>query len=364
MANKLISQIGLPKSIANIFAARSILTAKDALSLTEFELMALLDIDLDQVKSAVSHISAIICPPPQTALSLMEERMQNEFSSGHFPTLLKGLDDALCGGIPFGSLTELVGPAGIGKTQFCLKLSCLAALPACFGGLDGRVVYIDTESKFSSQRMIEIGINSFPQILQANGVLKEMAGRIEVMRPSSLSEFMESLQKIRLPLIRHEIKLLIVDSIAALFSGENNKGIRGRQQHSLGWPLSYLKSVAELSRTPIIVTNQVRGQSHSESIQYPFQGPRTDPIKNSEVLESHLVPALGIQWAHSVTIRLIFEGHSEVSKGCQVPLSPPVVFPFTVDSSGIRLLSDDGVVVMGPDINLIRSHGLVNVTSQ
>lgn len=102
--------------------------------------------------------------------------MHNELSSGHFPTLLKGLDDALCGGIPFGSLTELVGPAGIGKTQvrsilfhpllqtiidllslsiplqFCLKLSCLAALPARFGGLDGRVVYIDTESKFSSQR--------------------------------------------------------------------------------------------------------------------------------------------------------------------------------------------------------------------
>lgn len=51
------------------------------------------------------------------ALSLMEERMHNELSSGHFPTLLKGLDDALCGGIPFGSLTELVGPAGIGKTQ-------------------------------------------------------------------------------------------------------------------------------------------------------------------------------------------------------------------------------------------------------
>lgn len=39
---------------------------QEALSLTEFELMALLDIDLDQVKSAVSHISSIVCPPPQT----------------------------------------------------------------------------------------------------------------------------------------------------------------------------------------------------------------------------------------------------------------------------------------------------------
>lgn len=51
------------------------------------------------------------------ALSLMEQRVQNEHLAGHLPTRLKGLDEALCGGIPFGVLTELVGPAGIGKTQ-------------------------------------------------------------------------------------------------------------------------------------------------------------------------------------------------------------------------------------------------------
>lgn len=47
----------------------------------------------------------------------MEQRFQKEHLGGHFPTGLKGLDAALCGGIPFGVLTELVGPAGIGKTQ-------------------------------------------------------------------------------------------------------------------------------------------------------------------------------------------------------------------------------------------------------
>lgn len=47
----------------------------------------------------------------------MEQRVQKEHMGGHLPTRLKGLDNALCGGIPFGVLTELVGPAGIGKTQ-------------------------------------------------------------------------------------------------------------------------------------------------------------------------------------------------------------------------------------------------------
>lgn len=45
--------------------------------------------------------------------------------AGHLPTSLKGLDNALCGGIPFGVVTELVGPAGIGKTQARLSASNL-----------------------------------------------------------------------------------------------------------------------------------------------------------------------------------------------------------------------------------------------
>lgn len=49
--------------------------------------------------------------------------MQNEYLTGHLPTHLKGLDLALFGGIPFGALTELVGPAGIGKTQVCQSQS-------------------------------------------------------------------------------------------------------------------------------------------------------------------------------------------------------------------------------------------------
>lgn len=58
----------------------------------------------------------------------MEQRLQNEQFAGHLPTRLKGLDDALCGGIPFGVLTELVGPAGIGKTQVWLSSNFVIVL--------------------------------------------------------------------------------------------------------------------------------------------------------------------------------------------------------------------------------------------
>ncbi|GAB4859258.1 DNA repair protein RAD51 [Ancistrocladus abbreviatus] len=189
MANKLISEMGLPKSIANIFAARNIKTAKDALSLTAFELMELLDVGLADVICATAYISETICPPCETALSLLEQRVQNEQFSGHLPTGLSGLDKALCGGIPFGVVTELVGPAGIGKTQFCLKLALLASLPENYGGFGGHVIYIDVESKFSSRRIIEMAVRSFPDFFCYEGRVQEMAARIVVLRPASLSEF-------------------------------------------------------------------------------------------------------------------------------------------------------------------------------
>nr|CAD1828777.1 unnamed protein product [Ananas comosus var. bracteatus] len=362
MSNKLISQMGLPPSLSHVFAARSVITAKDALSLPEFDLMALLDVPLAHARSAVARISEIACPPYQTALSLMEDRAG---SGGHLPTMLRGLDDALCGGIPFGALTELVGPPGIGKTQFCLKLSLLATLPVCYGGLNGRVIYIDTESKFSSRRMIEIGENSFPQIFRSEGLAPKMAGRIIVMRPTSLSDFTDSLQQMKLSLLQHEVKLLIVDSMAALVSGENERSVGGPGRHPLRSSLSFLKSLAEFSRIPVVVTNQVRSQSKDEAYYHTFQEERKDNCQNSEKFESHLIAALGIQWAHAVTVRLVFEAHSgqKFIKVAKSPMSPAVAFPFIVESSGISLLSDEGIDVTGPEINTIRNQGQ-NILSQ
>ncbi|KAK7261406.1 hypothetical protein RIF29_27716 [Crotalaria pallida] len=360
MANKLINDMGLPKSISNIFTARNIITAKDALSHTDFELMELLDVGMTEVTSAISHISEVVSPPAQSALLLMEQRVRNESLAGHLPTRLKGLDDALCGGIPFGVLTELVGPAGIGKTQFCLKLSLLASLPTDFGGLDGHVIYIDVESKFSSKRLIEIGMKSFPEIFHKKGMAQEMAGRILILRPTSLSEFAESLHQIKVSLFQQQVKLLIIDSMAALVLGENDNG--APRQRALGCHISFIKSLAEFSRIPIVVTNQVRSQISDEPLMYSFQAPNHSRKKdNHATYDSHLVAALGINWAHAVTIRLVLEARSgkRFIKLAKSPISPPLAFPFNITSSGVVLLDDDGIEMKGPEINTIHCQGLL-----
>lgn len=45
------------------------------------------------------------------------EIWKEEKDAGYIITLCKDLDDAIGGGIRIGSITELVGGAGVGKTQ-------------------------------------------------------------------------------------------------------------------------------------------------------------------------------------------------------------------------------------------------------
>jgi RAD51-like protein 1 len=50
------------------------------------------------------------------------------------------------------STFQVAGPSGCGKTQFCMMMSVLATQTISQGGLDGGVVYIDTESALSAER--------------------------------------------------------------------------------------------------------------------------------------------------------------------------------------------------------------------
>ena len=71
----------------------------------------------------------------KTVAALRDERE----GGGFLPTGLAELDELLHGGLPRGGIIELVGPAGAGKTQFCLQ-SCFAALRE---EIDS-AIYIDT----------------------------------------------------------------------------------------------------------------------------------------------------------------------------------------------------------------------------
>ena len=92
-------------------------------------------------------------------------------------------------------ITELVGPAGVGKTQACLMLAAQACLPVRLGGLgeDAGVVYVDTERKVHSER----GRNreSFREfsVLIYRKRLRGVVGYGELVNNSSCSGFGETI---------------------------------------------------------------------------------------------------------------------------------------------------------------------------
>jgi len=114
-----------------------------------------------QCQELVDRVCAVCAPRPQTALSLLQnesashaqaadDHHRQHFFRRHLPSGMQPLDECLCGGFRVGAITEIVGKAGVGKTQLAMQLCVLAAKV----GLGS--VYIDTERKLSLRRMKEI----------------------------------------------------------------------------------------------------------------------------------------------------------------------------------------------------------------
>eukprot|EP00118_Oscarella_pearsei_P016480 m.157873 g.157873 ORF g.157873 m.157873 type:complete len:169 (+) comp38715_c1_seq24:94-600(+) len=139
---------GLTDVVKAKLAKNGVLTCKEFLTKNSLELMKILGVTRETLKSITTTVAKSVAPKPKTALALKSSQKVPRF----LPTSLAPLDAALGGGLPVSSLTEIVGPSGSGKTQFCTMLAMIAALPRHLGGLDGGVVYIDTEAAFSAER--------------------------------------------------------------------------------------------------------------------------------------------------------------------------------------------------------------------
>ena len=329
-------------------------TAEDVLTRSSLDLVELLDISLPAAERVVASVARNVCPKPTTARALLASRIDAHSSAyarggsaGPSPAAdapdagvasgstsagpayvrggeyLRALDSALGGGVPTGSITELVGPAGAGKTQFCLTLAVAAAAPRRLGGLDAGVVFVDTEQKFSGARVAQIAANVFPSAYGVSSddaaherdakatALRALTEKILVLTPSTLSETLQRLSGLEEALVDHAVRLLVVDSVAALARAEFGVG-RGqiaRRQELLGQIASVLKRQAERLHMAALVTNQVttRARAADEGADF-FKAGASDASATAAT-----AAALGVKWAHCVNTRLVLEGATESS---------------------------------------------------
>ena len=170
-----------------------------------------------------------------------------------FSTGSKQFDALLGGGFETGGITECFGEFGSSKTQIAHQLAVNVTKPKELGGYDGYVVYIDTESTFRPERIVEMakGAGIDPQIVLS---------RIKVARAFNsdhqmlLAEKAEDLiKKDNLP-----VKLIIVDSLTAHFRAEFvGRGTLAERQQKLNKHMHVLSKLADIHHLCVYVTNQV-----------------------------------------------------------------------------------------------------------
>ncbi len=167
------------------------------------------------------------------------------------------LDSILKGGIWTGVITEILGEPNSGRTPFAYALSVMVQLPPERGGLNGSVIWIDTENSFNHYPLEEIarnkGLNP-EEILKNIYVARAFNSDHQVFLVEKAGELIEEKAKTKNP-----VKLLVVDSIPAHFRVEyiGRGDLAGRQQ-KLGKHLADLRRIAELYNVAVIIINDMR----------------------------------------------------------------------------------------------------------
>ncbi|MPZ07887.1 MAG: DNA repair and recombination protein RadA, partial [Nitrososphaeraceae archaeon] len=183
-----------------------------------------------------------------SANSLLEKRKSMLMCS----TGSKSLDELLLGGIETQAVTEFYGEFGSGKSQICFTLCAMANQPINEGGLDGGVIYIDTEGTFRPERLNQIArARGFDPML----VLKNIA-ICKVYNSSHLELIIKDLGRY---INEFNAKLVIIDSIVSLHRAEfPGRGTLADRQQRLNSILHKLVRVAEIFNIAVVITNQVQ----------------------------------------------------------------------------------------------------------
>lgn len=184
----------------------------------------------------------------------IEEEMA---SKPRLKTGITKMDEALLGGIEVGSIVEIFGPARGGKTQWCTQFAVMVQLPKEKGGLEGRVLWLDTESSFKPWN---IRANALRHGLDPDVALGNI-GRAEIVFSGQINEIFESIPQL---CAEQDYKLVVIDSFTGLFRAEytglENMRIRQQDMNAL---LNQMRRVATATDAIFVYSNQVMAKISS-----------------------------------------------------------------------------------------------------
>ncbi len=231
---------------------------------------------------------------------------------GKITTGTEALDGLFDGGVETQALTEVYGEFGCGKTQFAHTMSVMVQKSKDEGGLDGGVLYIDTENTFRPERIVTIA--------QANRMDPEKAlDNIIVARAYNSAHQTLILEESGTVIEENNIKLIVADSAVGLFRSEYlGRGTLSNRQQKLNHFVHLLSRIAETYNCAAIATNQVMASPDV------FFGDATRPIGGNVV-------------AHTSTYRVYFKktGKKRIARMIDSPHHPEEEAVFALGRSGV-----------------------------
>ncbi len=165
----------------------------------------------------------------------------------------KNFDKLLGGGFETGSISECFGEFGASKSQIAHVLAVTVQLPKEKGGADGSAIFLDGESTFRPERIMQLtkGLGLDP---------KEVLRNIKTARCFNSDHQMLLAERAE-DLIKNSekpVKLLIVDSLTAHFRADfSGRGQLADRQQKLNRHMHTLMRLASQYNILVYVTNQV-----------------------------------------------------------------------------------------------------------
>ncbi len=231
---------------------------------------------------------------------------------GRISTGTECLNKLFEGGIETQALTEVYGEFGCGKTQFCHTLCVMVQKSIEEGGLEGGVLYIDSENTFRPERIVSIA--------QANGMdPQRVLDNITVARAYNSSHQVLILEEAGTVIQESNVKLLVADSAVGLFRSEYlGRGTLSERQQKLNHFVHLLSRIAETYNCAAVATNQVMSSPDV------FFGDPTKPIGGNVV-------------AHTSTYRVYFKksGKKRIARMVDSPHHPEEEVIFAISEAGV-----------------------------
>ncbi|XP_068217053.1 DNA repair protein RAD51 homolog 3-like [Palaemon carinicauda] len=350
---QLLSSFGMCSRVLRKLLETDFIYTIDVQDLTPAELSSASGLDSDECAEVIRLVSNPLWVQSRSVLQLLDDEDK------YIVTFCKGLDDVLGGGLPVGAITEVIGPPGIGKTQLCLQVCIAAQLPTSIGGLNGEVVYIDTEGSFSSGRLKEIALHAIQHLKAVNALTSDeidftadsVLSHVHYFRCHSLFEVVATTKYISvLQEENKKIKLIIVDSMALPIQQDSLDYRMHRQlQYHIAQELAGHAITFDLA---ILLVSHLMEDKGNDSLEHPVVGVHESKNFMSKESTSHELESYVTEksvgksyetWSPYIDVKIVFDWEAgvRVARLVKSPHGSNILTKFQVTAGGIRDLIED-----------------------